>query len=81
MVTPWQIPLPLEEYTAKRVLVYFYSSKWIPITFSRLLDAIALHHKAKIEGREIYVFPSDINPCDFAQCVVESYSDKQLLEC
>lgn len=81
MVTPWQIPLPLEEYTAQRVVVYFYSGKWIPITFSRLLDAIALHHKAKIEGREIYVFPSDVNPHNFAQGVVESYSDKQLLEC
>ncbi|XWK87768.1 MAG: hypothetical protein U7127_26860 [Phormidium sp.] len=59
---PWQNPLPLDEYATTKVVVYFYSGQWIPIMFHQLVDAIALHRKAKKQGKEIYIFPPDVNP-------------------
>ena len=64
MISPWRSPLPLEEYTMHQVVVYFYSGRWIPIMFCRLAEAIALHHKASLQGRELYVFPPDVDPSD-----------------
>lgn len=65
MVSPWRNPLPLEEYATNRVVVYFYNGRWIPIMFYNLADAIALARKASQEGKEILVFPSDLNPYHF----------------
>jgi hypothetical protein len=35
--------------------------------FYNLSDAIALHQKARLEGKELYVFPPGINPNDFTR--------------
>ena len=48
-----------------RVVVCFYSGKWIPIMFCHLVDAIALHQNALKEGKEIFIFPPDSDPNDF----------------
>lgn len=64
MISPWRCPLPLEEYTTNKVVIYFYSGRWIPITFYSFVEAIELHRRAVLEGREVFVFPSDLNPCD-----------------
>lgn len=62
MPAPWQNPLPLEEYAMNRVVVYYYSGRWIPIKFCRLADAIELYRKAKLQGKEIFIFPPDFVP-------------------
>ncbi len=62
MNSPWQVPLPLTEQTKSRVVVYFYRSGWIPITFYPLVDAIKLHLTALSTGMDIVVFPADIDP-------------------
>jgi hypothetical protein len=62
MGSPWQVPLPLEEYTALRVAAYFYKGRWIPIMSLRLADAIKLHRQALSLGRDIVVFPPDLDP-------------------
>ncbi|MBD1861048.1 MULTISPECIES: hypothetical protein [Trichocoleus] len=64
MISPWRSPLPLEEYTASQVVVYFYSGRWIPIMFCRLAEAIALHHRASSSGKELFIFPPEVNPSD-----------------
>lgn len=64
---PWQNPLPLDEYATTKVVVYFYSGQWIPIMFHQLVDAIALHRKAKKQGKEIYIFPPDVNPINMQE--------------
>jgi hypothetical protein len=33
--------------------------------FYNLSDAIAFHRKAKQQGKEIYIFPAEMNPNDF----------------
>lgn len=63
--SPWQVPLPLFEATASRVVVYFYNSRWIPIAFSTLADAITLHRNASCVGKELVVFPCDLDPESF----------------
>lgn len=35
--------------------------------FYSLSNAIALHQKAQLEGKEIYVFPAGVNPNDFSK--------------
>ncbi|QSJ19409.1 hypothetical protein JYQ62_12210 [Nostoc sp. UHCC 0702] len=62
MISTLRNPLPMEEYTNRRVVVYFYSGRWIPIMFYTLKEAIALHHKAQQQGKELFVFPPDCNP-------------------
>ena len=64
MISPWRSPLPLEESTMQEMVVYFYSGSWIPIMFCRLAEAIALHQKARREGKELFVFPPDVDPRD-----------------
>ena len=64
MPLPWQNPLPLDEYTASRVVIYYYSGRWIPIKYCRLIKAIDLYRNAKLEGREIFIFPPDFKPDD-----------------
>lgn len=53
--------MPLEENTRERVVVYFYSDRWIPITCFCLAEAIALYRKALRLGKEILVFPLDLD--------------------
>ncbi|MEW6497297.1 MAG: hypothetical protein AB1589_33060 [Cyanobacteriota bacterium] len=48
-----------------RVVIYYYSGRWIPIKFCRLGDAIKLHRQAKQQGKEIFLFPPDFIPDDF----------------
>ncbi len=62
MPAPWQNPLPLEEYIMSRVVIYYYSGRWIPIKYCRLEKAIKLYHQAKLQGKEIFVFPPDFDP-------------------
>ena len=64
MLSPWRCPLPLEEYTMSQVIVYFYSGRWVPIMFCSLEKAIALHHRAILEGREIFAFSPEVSPGD-----------------
>ena len=57
MNTPFQNRLPLEDYAKSRVVVYFYSDRWIPISCFKLTEAIALYRKGLQKGKEIFVFP------------------------
>ena len=61
----WHVPLPLGNSKNSRVVVYFYNDRWFPITFYTLADAIALHHQAVREGRELVVFPPGLEPRTF----------------
>ncbi|MEP0747566.1 hypothetical protein [Coleofasciculus sp. FACHB-501] len=65
MVSPWRNPLLLEDYTMSRVVVCFYSGRWIPIMFCPLVEAIAFHQNALKEGKEIFIFPPNCDPNDF----------------
>ncbi len=64
MPRPWQNPLPLEEYTTSRVVIYFYSGRWIPIKYCRLEKAIAICRQARLQGQQMFVFPPDFDPND-----------------
>ncbi|MBD2409588.1 hypothetical protein FACHB389_09090 [Nostoc calcicola FACHB-389] len=66
MDSSWYLPLPLKEYAMSRVTVYFYSNGWVPIKYCFLQKAILLYHKAKLEGKEILVFPTDLDPNNFS---------------
>ncbi|MBE9224800.1 hypothetical protein IQ264_04870 [Phormidium sp. LEGE 05292] len=56
--------LPTKEYAKSRVVVYYYTGQWVPIMFHQLVDAIAIHRKAKKQGKELFIFPPDVNPKD-----------------
>ena len=60
----------------QKVVVYYYSSRWVPIMFYSYSDAIALHHKARLSGQELYVFPPGLDPNDFPRqevvCLIPS---------
>ncbi|HEY9743745.1 MAG TPA: hypothetical protein V6C90_24930 [Coleofasciculaceae cyanobacterium] len=45
-----------------RVVIYYYSGRWIPLKYCRLEKAIKLYHQAKLQGKEIFVFPPDFDP-------------------
>lgn len=62
MDSPWQVPLPRQEQTTSRVVVYFDNGGWIPITFYPLVDAIQLHRMGLSSGMDIVVFPADLDP-------------------
>ncbi|HEY9632952.1 MAG TPA: hypothetical protein V6D14_06085 [Coleofasciculaceae cyanobacterium] len=62
MVSPWSNLLPIEEYTAARVIICTYQDRWIPITFSTLMEAINVYQKALLYGEEIFVFPPELTP-------------------
>jgi len=66
VVSPLRNPIPLEEYTGERVVVYFYSDRWIPITCFCLVEALKLYRKALLLGKEILVFPPDLDPLDLS---------------
>lgn len=61
MVSYLSIPIPVEDCTRSRVVVYFYSDRWIPMTCFCLDEAIKLYHKALRLGKEILVFPPDLD--------------------
>lgn len=63
--SPLYLPLPLKEYAMNQVTVYFYSDRWVPIKYCFLAKAIALYHRVKLEGKEILLFPVDLDPNDF----------------
>ncbi|MFB2936272.1 hypothetical protein ACE1B6_13555 [Aerosakkonemataceae cyanobacterium BLCC-F154] len=62
MKFPWYNSLPTNDYAKSRVVVYYYTGQWVPIMFHQLVDAIALHRKAKQQGKELFIFPPDVNP-------------------
>ena len=62
----WYVPLPMKEYAMSRVAVYFYSDGWVPIKYCYLGKAILLHQKASLEGKEILLFPADLDPNQFS---------------
>lgn len=64
MPAHWQNPLPLEEYMMIRVVIYFYTGRWIPIKFCRFDKALKLYHQAKLQGQAIFIFPTDFSPDD-----------------
>ena len=62
----WYTPLPLKEYATSRVTVYYYSdSRWVPIKYCSLGKAISLYQQAKLVGKEILLFPTDLDPNNF----------------
>jgi len=65
MVSPWQLPLPLGEYATSRVVVYFYSGRWVPIKHCFLSKAIELYHKVLFSGQEVFLFPPELDPNEF----------------
>ncbi|MBH8551579.1 hypothetical protein I8751_04145 [Nostocaceae cyanobacterium CENA357] len=66
MFSPWQLPVPLGEHTTIRVTVYFFwDSQWVPIKFCTLDKAVQLSYKALSLGKEIFLFPVDLDPNDF----------------
>ncbi|MGI2905204.1 hypothetical protein [Tolypothrix sp. VBCCA 56010] len=70
MISPWQSPLPLEEHKTRRVVVYFYSDRlslWIPIVFFQLIEALELHRKGLFKGVEFFIFPPDLDPCNWGE--------------
>ncbi|MCW5314328.1 hypothetical protein GTQ43_11075 [Nostoc sp. KVJ3] len=66
MDSSWCVPLPLKEYAMSRVTVYFYSDGWVPIKYCSLQKAILLYYKANLEGKEILLFPADLDPNNFS---------------
>lgn len=62
----WSLPLLLKEYAMSRVTVYFYNDRWVPIKYCFLEKAILLHQKAKLEGKEILLFPTNVDPNQFS---------------
>ncbi|HEY9738868.1 MAG TPA: hypothetical protein V6C90_00115 [Coleofasciculaceae cyanobacterium] len=61
MDSPWQNPLPTGERKTSPVVVCYYSDFWIPISYFSYGEAIALHQKARRQGKEILVFPPGLN--------------------
>lgn len=48
-----------------KVVIYYYTNRWIPIMFYSYSDAIVLHYEARLSGKELYIFPPGFNPNDF----------------
>jgi hypothetical protein len=61
VISPWRNTIPLTEYTKTPVVIYFYSDRWIPIGGFSLAEAIALYRKAVTLGKEILVYPPDLD--------------------
>ncbi|HEY9613430.1 hypothetical protein [Allocoleopsis sp.] len=79
MDSPWQVPLPLQEDTRHRVVVYFNNGGWIPITFYPLLDAIRFHRMALNSGMDIVVFPPDLDPRMATIAFTDAYASRMEL--
>ena len=63
VVSPWRNPVPLKEFARHPVVVYYHSDQWIPIAGFSLAEAIALHRKAMFLGKEILVYPPNLDLC------------------
>jgi hypothetical protein len=55
----------MEQYITQRVVIYFYSGRWIPIQFSDLGDAIILYKRLIAVGHQLFIFPVHLNPTLF----------------
>ena len=62
-VSPWKNPVPLNEYAKNPVIVYYHSDRWIPIAGFSLAEALTLHRKALSLGKEILVYPPNLDLC------------------
>lgn len=63
VVSPWRNPVPLNEFARHPVVVYYHSDRWIPIAGFSLVEAIALYRKALFLGKEILVYPPNLDLC------------------
>lgn len=61
MDSVWQNPISLGEEATKRVVVYVYSDRWIPISYFSYSEAIRLSRKARLKGKKAFVFPTGLN--------------------
>lgn len=68
LTSPWHIPQPVKEYVNHRVAIYYFSDNcWVPIKYCYLLKAIELYYSMRNEiGKEIFVFPPDLDPNEFS---------------
>lgn len=58
--------MPLKEYINQRVVIYYRDISWVPIKYCYLLKAIELHYRIwNQSGKEVFVFPSDLDPNSF----------------
>ncbi|MEW6491734.1 MAG: hypothetical protein AB1589_04180 [Cyanobacteriota bacterium] len=76
MVSPWKNPLPMGQDAAAKVVICSYQDRWVPITFSRLAEAIRLYNKALLYGEEIFVFPPDLAPWSSSTATSDSLALK-----
>ncbi|MDZ8054033.1 MAG: hypothetical protein RMX68_027530 [Aulosira sp. ZfuVER01] len=67
MISPWKNPLPIEKYPSERVVIYFHNNEqWVPIKYCHLLKAVELYQKSiTLSGKEILIFPPDLDPNKF----------------
>ncbi|HAA30922.1 MAG TPA: hypothetical protein DCE56_28495 [Cyanobacteria bacterium UBA8553] len=63
VVSPWRNPVPLKEFGRHPVVVYYRSDRWIPIAGFSLAEAIGLYRKARFLGKEILVYPPNLDLC------------------
>ena len=63
VVSPWRNPVPLKEFGRHPVVVYYHSDRWIPIAGFSLAEAIVLYQKSQFLGKEILVYPPNLDLC------------------
>jgi hypothetical protein len=78
--SPWQNSLPIGADAKNKVVVFFYSEFWIPVSSFCLSEAITLHQKAFFKGKEIVVFPTGLDLEHKNIFLSESWGDKLNLE-
>jgi hypothetical protein len=71
------VSLPIGENTTSQVLIYFYDGKWVPTIYCPLADAIELHRRAALAGREFFVFPADLDLSNL-QLILNTSTDTSL---
>jgi hypothetical protein len=62
ITSPWRNPLPVDNSQKSPVVVYFYSNRWIAMKCFSLAEAIALYRKALSLGKQIIVYPANLDP-------------------
>lgn len=67
LISPCHIPQPVKDYVNHRVVIYSFSDNyWVPIKYCYLLKAIELYHRIRNEtGKEVFLFPPDLDPNKF----------------
>lgn len=63
VVSPWRNPVPHKEFGRHPVVVYYRSDRWIPIAGFSLEEAIVLYQKSRFLGKEILVYPPNLELC------------------